>query len=85
MASSSTDLSAELESLAAPYISSGEFTNVTEVLHAAMDALREALRQKAYDEACLRAAEEGEASGIAEGNPFDQIRQELGLRPRKTA
>lgn len=85
MASSSTDLSTELESLAAPYIASGEFTNVTEVLHAAIDALREELRQKAYDAACLRAAEEGEASGIAEGDPFELIRQELGLRSRKTA
>lgn len=65
--------------------SSGEFANVAEVLHAAMDALREELRQKACDAACLHAAEEREPSGIAEGNPFEQIRQELGLRSRKAA
>ncbi|MES2391779.1 MAG: hypothetical protein V4555_09065 [Acidobacteriota bacterium] len=83
MAASTTDPTAEFETFAANLIASGEFANKQQVLQAAMDAFRrQRTDQAAYDEACVRAAEEGEASGLADGDIFEQVRAELGLKSR---
>jgi hypothetical protein len=38
--------------------------------------------EQVYDEACVRATEEGEASGLAEGDIFDAIRAKYGWKTR---
>jgi putative addiction module CopG family antidote len=80
MATQSIKLSAELENFAAPFVESGRYANTSEVLHAAMDALlRAEVDEEAYDRACVAAAEEGEASGLAEGDVMARLREEFGL------
>jgi antitoxin ParD1/3/4 len=80
MATQSTPLSAEFDEFAAPLVASGRYANAAEVLHAAMEALlRAEVDEEAYNQACVRAAEEGEASGIAEGDVMARLREEFGL------
>jgi Arc/MetJ-type ribon-helix-helix transcriptional regulator len=70
---------AELQTFAAPYLSSREYKDITEVLHAALAALR---REKdAEDRVCEALAEEGEASGLADGDIFEKIRLKYGWKP----
>ncbi len=85
MATQSIPLLAELDEFAAPFVESGRYANTSEVLHAAMDALtRSETDEKAYDAACERAAEEGEASGLAEGDVMARLREEFSLHtPQK--
>ncbi len=75
----------ELEAFAAPFIQSGKYATTREVLHAAMEALRKQLDEQTYDEACIRAAEEGEASGLAEGDIFETVHAELRLKAGTTS
>jgi putative addiction module CopG family antidote len=80
MATQSTHLSAEFDEFAAPFIASGRYANAAEVLHAAMDALlRAEADEHAYNQACVQAAEEGEASGIAEGDVIARLRAKHGF------
>lgn len=85
MASPSSEVLAEFEAFAESRVASGKYASKLEVMEAAMRALSEQERQQAYDEACLRAAQEGEASGLAEGDIFEKVRAELGLRSRSAA
>jgi Arc/MetJ-type ribon-helix-helix transcriptional regulator len=85
MATETTTLASEIETLTAPLIASGKFASATEVVHAAMDALHQQLDQQAYDEACVRAAEQGEASGLAEGDIFENVRAKYGWKSRFSA
>ncbi|QMV17561.1 hypothetical protein GOB94_01725 [Granulicella sp. 5B5] len=82
MTTETISLASELEAVTAPFIASGKFANATEVVHAAMDALRHQLDEAAYDKACERAAEEGEASGLVDFDIFERVRAELGLKSR---
>jgi len=70
---------AELHAFAAPYLSSREYADITEVLHAALAALRR--EKQAEDRICTALAEEGEASGLAEGDIFETIRLKYGWKP----
>jgi len=81
MAIQGIHLPTEFDEFAAPLVASGRYANATEVLHAAMDALlRAEVSEEAYNQACLEAAEEGEASGLAEGDVIGRIRTKYGLR-----
>ena len=81
MATQSIPLPDEFDEFAAPFVASGRYANTTEVLHAAMNALlRAEVDEEAYNQACVRAAEEGEASGLAEGDVIGRIRAKYGLR-----
>jgi Arc/MetJ-type ribon-helix-helix transcriptional regulator len=74
-------LIAEFEAFAEPFLKSGRYATSAEVLHAAMEAfLRAEITQQAYDRACEEAAEEGERSGIAEGDVMARLREEFELR-----
>jgi Arc/MetJ-type ribon-helix-helix transcriptional regulator len=73
---------AELQAFAAPYLSSREYADITEVLHAALAALRR--EKNAEDRICEALAEEGEASGLYEGDPFERIRARYGWKTRFT-
>jgi len=80
MATQGIPLSAEFDEFAAPLVASGRYANAAEVLHAAMDALlRAEVDEEAYNQACVRAAEEGEASGIAEGDVIARLRAKHGF------
>jgi len=81
MATQSIPLPAEFEEFAAHFVESGRYPNSTEVLHAAMDALRrETLTEEQEDSILEALAEEGEASGIAEGDVIGRICEKHGLR-----
>ena len=81
MATQSVPLAAEFEEFAAPLVASGRYANATEVLQAAMDALRRETITEAEEDAILEAlAEEGEASGEAEGDVIGRIRAKFGFR-----
>jgi Arc/MetJ-type ribon-helix-helix transcriptional regulator len=82
MATDTASLASEIEALTAPLIASGKFANTSEVVRAAIDALQKQLDEQAYDEACVRAAEEGEASGPIEGDIFEMVRAKYGLKSR---
>ncbi len=61
-------------------IAAGRFADVDTLITAAMNALKERDHMKL---AALRSAiEEGEASGIAEGDSFARVRARLGLAQR---
>jgi Arc/MetJ-type ribon-helix-helix transcriptional regulator len=79
MATEAASFPLEIEAITAPLIASGKFANTNEVVHAAIDALLLQLDGQAYDEFCERAAEEGEASGIAEGDVIAQLRAKHGF------
>jgi len=81
MATQSIPLLAELDEFAAPLVDSGRYANTAEVLHAAMDALRRATLTQDEEDAVLEIlAEEGEASGEAEGDVIGRICEKHGLR-----
>ncbi|MGA7157238.1 MAG: hypothetical protein WBY53_10340 [Acidobacteriaceae bacterium] len=81
MASPTTNLSAEFEAFAAPLVASGEFPSTADVLHAAMTALRRERMSEEEENRILEAlAEEGEASGLAEGDVIGRICEKHGLR-----
>lgn len=81
MANQTTDLTAELNSFAAPLIEQGLYGNTAEVLHAAMDALRREMLTEEQENAILeKLAEEGEASGLAEGDVIGRICDKYSLK-----
>jgi antitoxin ParD1/3/4 len=75
--------SQRFDALVARLVESGRYNSASEVLEAAVDALE---REECDDEAKLaylkKAIEDGEASGIYEGNPFADIRAKYGLPQR---
>jgi len=74
------DLTAEQDSFVLERVNSGRFENTNEVMRAALRSLaREEEDSSAKLEALRAAIDEGDASGIAEGDVFAQVREELGL------
>ena len=64
-------------------VSAGEFGNASEVVRAALRTLEREEREYEAKLAVLRAAiDEGDASGIAEGDVFEYVRKNR-LRPTK--
>jgi len=84
MATSIPNLMGTFEEFAKPLVEGGRYKNVDEVLTAAIDALR---REEADDLAKFnyvrRAIEEGEASGVYEGDVFADLRARHNLPPRE--
>jgi putative addiction module CopG family antidote len=85
MANQTTDLTTELKCFAEPLIEQGLYGNAAEVLHAAMNALRREILTEEQENAILeKLAEEGEASGEAEGDVIAEIREKYGWdRPER--
>jgi putative addiction module CopG family antidote len=79
MATPSLSVGGEFAEYAHDLVASGRFANTAEVLQAALDALR---REECDDEAkrayLEQALEDGEASGVFEGDPFESLRIEMG-------
>jgi antitoxin ParD1/3/4 len=76
-------LTDDLESFVLAKVESGRYENASEVVRAALRTLEHEEQEFEAKLLALRAAiDEGEASGVAEGNPFERVRASLGL-PRK--
>jgi len=83
MATRSASLSAEFEEFAAEQVKSGRYADAREVLEAAKGALaREAADDDLDIEYVRQAIEEGDASGIYEGDVFADLRAKYNLPPR---
>ena len=62
-------------------VESGRYENASEVVRAALRTLeREEQHYEAKLTALRAAVDEGDASGIAEGNVFARVREKLALR-----
>ncbi len=76
------DLTSELDSFVSSQVESGRFENVNEVFQAALHTLeRDEREDEAKLEALRAAIDEGDASGIAEGDVFARVFKKLGLAP----
>jgi antitoxin ParD1/3/4 len=79
MPTRNVNLTPELDNFITAKIETGRYENASEVVRAALRGLER--EEKEYDVklAALRLAiEEGDASGIAEGDVFQQVLDELG-------
>ena len=77
------NLTPELDRFIAAKIKNGRYENASEVVRAALRGLER--EEKEYDlkmAALLQAIDEGEASGIAEGDVFANVRKALNLPTR---
>lgn len=78
------NLTHELDSFVAAKVASGRYENASEVIRAALRSLeREEQEYEARLVALRSAIDDGLASGVVDGNPFERVRERLGL-PRKT-
>lgn len=75
-----SELGEEFLHFAAPFVDSGRFHDPEEVMRAAMDALRlTQVDEDALNSVLFELAQEGEASGEAEGDIFEAVRAKYGL------
>ncbi len=80
MPTRNVNLTQELDSFVLARVESGRFENASEVVRAALRTLeREERLYEAKLEALRAAIDEGDASGVAEGDVFAQVREELKL------
>jgi antitoxin ParD1/3/4 len=74
------NLTKELDNFVLARVESGRFENASEVVRAALRTLeREERLYEAKLEALRAAIDEGDASGVAEGDVFAQVREALHL------
>lgn len=84
MPTRNVNLTDELDSFVLAKVESGRYGNASEVVRAALRTLeREEQQYEAKLALLRRAIEEGDASGIAEGNSFERVRQTLKLSKKK--
>ncbi len=83
MPTRNVNLTDALDSFVLASVESGRYENASEVVRAALRTLEREERHYEAKLAALRTAiDEGDASGVAAGNPFDRVRRTLKL-PRK--
>jgi antitoxin ParD1/3/4 len=81
MPTRNVNLTEELDRFVLEKVGSGRYENASEVVRTALRTLEREERQYEAKLAALRTAiDEGDASGIAKGNPFDRVRKTLKLR-----
>ena len=81
MPTRNVNLTQELDSFVLARVESGRFENASEVVRAALRTLEREERVFEAKLETLRAAiDEGDASGIAEGDVFAQVRETLHLQ-----
>lgn len=76
------ELTPELDEFIAQKIASGRYRDASQLVREALQFQKE---DDAKMEALIQAIDEGEASGIYEGDPFEDIRKELNLPSRVRA
>jgi antitoxin ParD1/3/4 len=75
------DLPEDIARLANAQVASGRFATVKDVVRAGVEAVARAERHDDAELAQLRAAiDEGDESGVFEGDPFAEVRARYGLR-----
>jgi antitoxin ParD1/3/4 len=80
MPTRNVNLTKELDRFVLARVKSGRFENASEVVRAALRTLeREERLYEAKLKALRAAIDEGDASGIAEGDVFEQVREALHL------
>lgn len=80
MPTRNVNLTPELDSFVLARVESGRFENASEVVRAALRTLEREERVFEAKLATLRASiDEGDASGVAEGDVFGQVRETLNL------
>ena len=83
MPTRNVNLTDELDRFVAKKVSSGRYENASEVVRAALRSLEREEKQYETKLAALRSAiDEGDASGIAEGDVFARIREKLRVGRR---
>jgi antitoxin ParD1/3/4 len=84
MPTRNVNLTDELDSYISEKIESGRYENASEVVRAALRTLeREEKQFEARLEALRAAIDEGDASGIAEGDPFGRVLQQVKLSKKQ--
>jgi antitoxin ParD1/3/4 len=84
MPTRNVNLTPELDRFITTRVKQGRYENASEVVRAALRSLERDEKIYRAKLAALRAAiDEGDASGLAEGNVFTQIRTELALPRRR--
>jgi antitoxin ParD1/3/4 len=84
MPTRNVNLTDELDSFVLAKIESGRYENASEVVRAALRTLeREEQQFEAKITAMRNAIDKGDASGVAEGNSFERVRQKLQLSRKK--
>jgi antitoxin ParD1/3/4 len=84
MPTRNVNLTDELDRFVLSKVESGRYENVSEVVRAAIRSLEREEKEYEAKLASLRyAIDEGDTSGVAEGNPFSRVRQTLPLRKRQ--
>jgi len=80
MPTRNVNLTDELDAFVLAKVESGRYENASEVVRAALRTLEREERQYEAKLGALRTAiDEGDASGIAEGNVFERVRKKLKL------
>ena len=80
MPTRNVNLTPELDSFVLARVESGRYENASEVVRSALRTLEREERVFEAKLAALRAAiDEGDASGVAEGDVFAQVRETLNL------
>ena len=80
MPTRNVNLTDELDSFVLSRVENGRYENASEVVRAALRMLEREEQEYEVKLAALRAAiDEGDASGIAEGNLFGRVRKSLKL------
>ena len=83
MPTRNVNLTEELDRFVLTKVDSGRYENASEVVRAALRILEREEEQYEAKLAALRAAiDEGDASGIAQGNTFARVRKKLKLPTR---
>ena len=83
MPTRNVNLTDELDRFVLKKIESGRYENASEVVRAALRTLEREEQEYEIKLAALRAAiDEGDTSGVAEGNPFERVRASLNV-PKK--
>ena len=83
MTTRNVNLTEELDRFVLTKVESGRYENASEVVRAALRILEREEEQYEAKLAALRAAiDEGDASGIAQGNTFARVRKKLKLPTR---
>ena len=84
MPTRNVNLTDELDRFVLAKVESGRYENASEVVRAALRTLEREEQRYEVKLAALRAAiDQGDASGVAEGNPFARVRQALKLSRKK--
>lgn len=82
MPTRNVNLTAQLDRFVRARVKSGRYENASEVVRAALRTLEQQESEYAARVTILRiAVDEGDASGVADGDVFERVRKTLGLPP----